>query len=209
MAEYVFTDLKKPGQRALWATWAYAGAQVVFSFVHIYQNVVINRFLDGTAGMEDLTQSDNVVITTSIIFLVVLVVALIINARFLYLASRNAAAIHDDPQAIRPGWAVGWYIVPIANLWMPFTAMKQTWTRLLPSEPLPSWLGFWWFSWIGMSIFDRLLGRMSSPSELPEYLDYNNLFIASGFLWLIPAYFFAQLIRRLAQAEHNPAEVFA
>ncbi|MEJ8560442.1 DUF4328 domain-containing protein [Yoonia sp. GPGPB17] len=209
MADYIFTDLKKSGQRAVWATWAYAGAQVTFSFVHIYQNIVINRFLDGTAGVAELEQSDSVVIATSIGFLVILVAALCVNGRFLYLASRNAAAINDDPKMITPGWAVGWYFVPIANLWMPFKAMKQTWSRLIPSEAPPAWLGLWWFSWIGMSIFDRLLGRMPEPRELPEYIDYNTLFIISGFLWLIPAYFFARIVRTLAQTEHNPAEVFA
>ncbi len=209
MTNYVFTDLTKPGRRAIWATWSYAGAQVALSLVILYQNVVIDQFLDGTAGIEALEQSDDVVVTASIAFLAVLVVALGVNARFLYLASRNAAAINDDPKAIRPGWAVGWYAVPIANLWMPYTAMKQTWTRLMPSEPLPSWLSIWWFSWIGMTIFDRFLGRMPEPSELTDYMDYNMLFIISGFLWLVPAYFFARIVRNLAQAEHNPAEVFA
>ena len=209
MTNYTFTDLKKPGQRAYWATWSYAGAQILFSSAYIYQNTVINRFMDGTVGVAALEQSDNVVTFTSLAFLVIAIGALCVNARFLYLASRNAAAIQYDPNAIRPGWAVGWYAVPFANLWMPYTAMKETWGRLLPAVPLPGWLGLWWFSWIGMTIFDRLLSRMSVPTDLPGYLDYNMMFIVSGFLWLIPAYFFSRIVQTLAAAQHNPAEVFA
>ncbi|PJI91691.1 uncharacterized protein DUF4328 [Yoonia maricola] len=210
MTNDIFTDLTKPGRRAVWATGVFAALQVAFSLVHVYQNGVITRFLDGSADIGALEQSDTIVGYTAIAFMATLLIAIIINGRFIYLASRNAAAIHFDPDAIKPGWAVGWYFVPFANLWMPFTAMKQTWARLIPSEGgTPLLLPLWWFSWIGMNFYDGFTSNQSTPNALPDYIAYNQSVIISGFLWLIPSAFFITIIRRLAQAEHNPAEVFA
>lgn len=206
----LFTDLTKPGQRALWATWTFGLMQVGFALVHVYQNVVINRFIEGSVGIDALSQSDGVVGFAAIGSIFVILCAFAVNGRFLYLASRNAQLINDDPKAITPGWFVGWYFVPIANLWMPFTAMKQTWGRLFPSQSdTPQWLAIWWFSWVGMNIFDRILSRMAVPDNLPDYLTYNNAFMVSGVLWLVPTYFFLRIIREVTAAEHNPAEVFA
>ncbi len=50
---------------------------------------------------------------------------------------------------------------------------------------------------------------MSPPNNLPDYIGYNQAFIVSGVLWLIPAYLFLRIIRALKEAKHNPAEVFA
>lgn len=184
--------------------------QTIYSLVHIYQNAVIRQFIDGSADLGALEQSDTIVSITAICFLIVLVIAFSFNGRFLYLASRNAAAIQDDPTAIRPGWAVGWYFVPFANLWMPFTAMKQTWARLIPSDSgTPTLLTLWWISWVGLNFYDGFMTNQGEPNNLPDYLTYNQGFIISGFLWLIPCYLFITIIRKLARAEHNPAEVFA
>jgi len=205
-----FIDLSKAGRRAIWATYAFVAINVIFSMVHVYQNIIIRGYIDGTANDADLVQSDTVVTIASIALIVVLIGAYAVNGRFLFLASRNAMAINADPKAITPGWAVGWYAVPIANLLMPFKAMKQTWNRLIPEDgTAPKWLLVWWISWVAMNLFDRVLGRLPAPDNLPVYITYNQAFVVSGFLWLIPSYFFARIIRQLAAAKHNPAEVFA
>ncbi len=210
MTQYKFTDLSDPGRRAVWATIVFACAQIGLSIATLYQNAVIRRYIDGTADDQALTQSDTVVGSAWIIFLVVIVAVYFVNGRFVYLASRNAAVIRPDPTAIKPGWAVGWYAVPIANLWMPYTAMKQTWQRLFQDEDaVPQWFGIWWLSWAGMNIYDQVLGRLNAPDNLPDYISYNQAFIVSGVLWLIPSYFFLRIIGGLMLAEHNPAEVFA
>jgi hypothetical protein len=65
-----------------------------------------------------------------------------------------------------PGWAVGWFFLPIANLWKPYQAMKEVWalntddgrgaggmTGLL--------LPLWWFLWLAWNIVSNAAGRMS------------------------------------------------
>ena len=54
---------------------------------------------------------------------------------------------------ISPGWAVGWYFVPIASLWKPYEAMSEisegsqsgaaNWDELVGSL-----IGWWWAMWL-------------------------------------------------------------
>ena len=56
---------------------------------------------------------------------------------------------------IRPGWAVGWWFVPFANLVMPMVAMLELDRRSTPdgtprrASPV---LGWWWAAWLTSSI---------------------------------------------------------
>lgn len=209
MAEYTLTDLRKPGTRAIWATWGFAAAEVAFSLIIIYQNTVIRRFIDGSADLAELEQSDTVITVGSLCLVAALIIAVIFNGRFIYLASRNAAAVNPDPNAIRPGWAVGWFFIPFANYVMPYRAMKETWTRLQPYGQVPGWFIVWWLSWVVMNIYDGILSNRTPPNNLPDYLVYNQTYIISGFLWLIPTYFFLRIIQTLRLTANSKVDVFA
>jgi hypothetical protein len=62
-----------------------------------------------------------------------------------------------------PGWAVGWFFIPFASLWMPFRAVREIWCRSHDPRdrrncPSGSVLvGVWWTCWIA----DNLLASFS------------------------------------------------
>jgi len=78
-----FIDLTKAGRRAIWATYAFVAINVIFSLVHVYQNIIVRRYIDGTANDAELVQSDTVVTVASIAPIVVLLGAYCVNGRFL------------------------------------------------------------------------------------------------------------------------------
>jgi hypothetical protein len=55
----------------------------------------------------------------------------------------------------RPGWAVGWWFIPVVSLWMPLVTMLELDRRSTPdgsrrrASPL---LGWWWAAWIGVIV---------------------------------------------------------
>ena len=56
-----------------------------------------------------------------------------------------------------PGWAVGWYFIPIANLFKPFQAMRELWYASHGAvadyeQPAPTLLWVWWLSWLFSSL---------------------------------------------------------
>ena len=68
-------------------------------------------------------------------------------------ANCNVRALGATRLKFTPGWAVGWFFVPIANLWKPFQAMLEIWRasvnprewRRRTGSPL---LWCWWSLWV-------------------------------------------------------------
>ena len=108
---------------------------------------------------------------TAIIHLLTLAVAFILVGRWIYRASANAHAIGGE-LTITPGWAIGWYFVPLANLVKPFQAMKETW---LASHYGSEWgrgdatdlLNWWWGLWILSSFINNFDWRLGE--EVPAF----------------------------------------
>jgi hypothetical protein len=90
-----------------------------------------------------------------------------------------------------PGWAVGYYFIPILNLWRPYQAIGDVWRDSDPNAPsddsfssltapLPWFFIVWWLSWIASGIFERVATRMlRDVSSLDD--------MTTGFRWLLYA----------------------
>src|SRR5918997_5039842 len=63
---------------------------------------------------------------------VALVVAFLL---WLHRASKNLRALGNPSQRIEftPGWAVGWFFIPFANLVMPYKAVREVWEKSDPA----------------------------------------------------------------------------
>ena len=87
---------------------------------------------------------------------------------WIHRANHNARQLGAADMRFTPGWAVGWYFVPIAWFWKPYQAMTEIWRASRnPSawrgEPVPPLLRWWWVLWIvpswGLLILDWTAGR--------------------------------------------------
>ena len=65
-------------------------------------------------------------------FIVFLVTGVVI-LRWIYRARACVDALEATGMHFTPGWSIGWYFVPIANLWKPFQALNEIWKAT--SEP--------------------------------------------------------------------------
>jgi hypothetical protein len=81
--------------------------------------------------------------------------------RWTYWANHNAWFL-GARLSFTPGWAIGWYFIPVASLWKPYEAMQEIWQA---SRDPANWraqrrtglLPWWWFLLL-------LAGAMSSAS---------------------------------------------
>lgn len=61
-----------------------------------------------------------------------------------------------------PGWAVGWYFIPIASFWKPYVAMRDIVRASTLDAGLPGWLlPFWWTLWILSQFTGRATGKIA------------------------------------------------
>jgi len=78
-----------------------------------------------------------------------------------------------------PGWAVGWFFIPIANLVMPFLVVSEIWKASSPNlNPLdsaswkarrtPRLLFIWWAFWIVSVLLGQVAARLIMASETIE-----------------------------------------
>lgn len=95
-------------------------------------------------------------------------------------ATANAHRLGAPGLGFTPGWAVGWYFVPIACLGMPMAALRETWKasinprdwEIVRLSPILDW---WWAFWLLSCIADTLGWRIGSIDEeamqpVPSYV---------------------------------------
>ena len=59
--------------------------------------------------------------------LALFLVTAILFLKWVYRANENARRLGAVDMQFTPGWAIGWYFVPVASLVMPYQAMKEIW----------------------------------------------------------------------------------
>ena len=95
-------------------------------------------------------------------------------ARWLYVTNRNAQA-WSAHVSITPGWAVGWFVVPIANLYKPFEGIRETFQASVDpvepaSVPSPFLLRLWWGVWLGGNIMSGVSNFLARQRGLPSII---------------------------------------
>ena len=95
-----------------------------------------------------------------------------------YRAVSNLSALKARNLEFSPGWAVGWWFVPFANLVKPFQAMRELWNESDPdydadlgflsgSVGAPMIMGFWWAFWLLSNFSDRIANKMDDSPYFP------------------------------------------
>ena len=123
---------------------------------------------------------------------------------WIHRANHNARQLGADDMTFTPGWAVGWYFVPIAWFWKPYQAMKEIWRASAnPSDwvgrPVSPLLHWWWILWIvpfwGVSLVDWWAGR--SLAEGSAEIVQASTGIASSLVDLALVVILIAIIRRV------------
>ncbi|MCB1171521.1 MAG: DUF4328 domain-containing protein [Leptospiraceae bacterium] len=113
---------------------------------------------------------------------------------------------------ITPGWAIGWFFVPIANLWKPYEGMKQLYQA--SKEPaawkwaeVPGFMGLWWFLWVVTSILDRIISRFSDSAQtLDEFLVLTYANVAVAPLGIILPLVYNRVIQAITRLQEERLE---
>lgn len=103
-------------------------------------------------------------------FLLVYVFTVVVFARWIIAAHKRVRALGARGMTISPGWAVGYYFIPIVNLVRPYTAMKELFRASMSpehaaSQITPGILPCWWALWIINNIIGQISLRMSMNAD--------------------------------------------
>ena len=113
---------------------------------------------------------------------------------------------------ISPNWAVGYFFVPIMNLFRPYQAMQELWQA---SKSPGNWeliskstlVGVWWTLWIVSSIFGRLASRIGNSAEtIPALQSATVVEICSNILDIPLCVVAVLILREIQQAQNQWVE---
>lgn len=185
-------------QRQAWAQAAVAAATAVFAFMR------------GFSPKDVGAAEGALLILQFILFLVGAVVTL----RWIYLAHVNARALGASDMMVSPGWAVGWFFVPLMNLFMPFVAMRELWkASARPAdwqlEPVPAGLVLWWVLWIAAGVSGVVSFSLAMDAETMAGVDIFNFI--SDLAYIGAALLLAWIVGGIQamQSRTGPSAVFA
>lgn len=112
-----------------------------------------------------------------------------------YRAFKNLSALKAQNLEFSPGWAVGWWFIPIANLFKPFQVMREIWNESDPeydadlgflstSSTAPTIMGLWWAFFLIFNILSNITSRLEDMDTFAVMLTISSLFgiVAGGLL---------------------------
>jgi Domain of unknown function (DUF4328) len=100
--------------------------------------------------------------------LAVFVATVVFFLMWLYRSYKNLPAFGVTSTSYSPGWAIGSFFVPFANLVIPYRAVKELWQNSVAGKTFsfasgspPSWFPLWWGFWLASNIASNIYFRLS------------------------------------------------
>jgi hypothetical protein len=126
--------------------------------------------------------------------------------RWIFRAAWNVRHLGAKRLEYTPGWSVGWYFVPFANLVIPFRAMREIW---LASHEPTRWretsvgtLTLWWTLWLAGNIIGNISFRMSMGADTLEEMIRAEWIGVGLCVFSIPlSLVFMGIVRRVREAQ--------
>jgi hypothetical protein len=190
--------------------WTWLATDVALGMAALYTIGMLGGLGDAIAPAESFAGLERVLTATGVLNVLTVVAAGIAVLRWIYRTSRNAHAL-GPTMMITPGWAVGWFFVPVANLWKPFQAVSETWQvsadpHAPDAVPIPVVLRIWWGCWIASSIISNIDFRLSMRAETAEQLIAASWFtVAAVPVDVALTIALAAIMRRLSQMQRDRA----
>jgi Domain of unknown function (DUF4328) len=209
MQEKLRYDLAQLARICVFLVSAVIVLEVVFAANAVYYHFYINWLEAGTISDASAEQIETVTAFLGFAYLGAFLLSGLFCSVWIYRASWNARQIHPTQERITPGWAVGWFFVPIMSLWKPYEAMTQTWNSSCNPggdirAKLPSFAGYWWGTWVISSLLGNLSFRLwGNAVTLADFRFANLLDLATSPISLVSAVLFIRVIRSITEAQQG------
>lgn len=168
---------------------------------------------------EQLSTIDMGIGGVTLLRLALFLFCIIMVCRVTYRLMRNVHTVDANTPEVTPGWAVGWYFIPFANLVMPANAMSEIYhhtKRLVGDDssersPIPAW----WSAWLLSLILERISLAISGGFNGENFSATTfGLDTLASLASLCAAFFLLRLMRKTVRRQEllkhgGVAEVFA
>ena len=168
-------EFTKPGiQRARGSLWDSTSlTKALIGWLWAYLGVAVLGVLGSAIALltgpitklhpGSLTPMNWVMICVSIPYTLIAIVTGVVFLMWIYRANEKARSQGAKGMTFTPGWSVGYYFIPILNLWKPYQAMQEIWQAsknpiLWASQKPSTLLPVWWGAWLASGILENAYG---------------------------------------------------
>ncbi|WP_395332381.1 DUF4328 domain-containing protein [Novosphingobium sp. BL-8H] len=142
--------------------------------------------------------------TISILMLLLLLACAVAVGMWIHRAHANLFAAGLEALEYTPGWSVGWFFIPVATLFKPFSAMRELWERshLEPNDndQADYRLVAWWACWIIGQLADNVASRIPYPTAVA------GLMIVRLIFGICAAWFLLAIVNGVTRAQNFDLE---
>ena len=195
-------DIRSISRKSVIALYAYIFAEVCLAgaslanigmFRAAQENGETSLLLDDEIFAQDIV---------ALLYLIVFITCVLICGRWIQRASSNAAVIRPDADRITPAWSVIWFFIPIANLWKPYQAMRQTWNSRSDTSsgldgPMPKFAFWWWMCWVLTDLIANVSTQTVGAVDIDSLLVGEVFSLISAPFGIGAAFLFARLIQEI------------
>ncbi len=126
---------------------------------------------------------------------------------------RNLPALGAARLYLSPGWAVGYWFIPLLNIVVPYVATTEIWRASDPlvtevrgtlwrRAPVAFLVRFWWATWLISIVFSNFSSRLPLPTEsVDKLIVAARLSIVGSVLNVLAAMLAIQLITAIDQRQ--------
>jgi hypothetical protein len=162
----------------------------VFWAVHL---AVLNDYEQGLVSATRAQDSENGAFSVWGFSLLMFVPTAIAWLLWQYRAHANLRALGVANLSFSPGWAVGWWFIPFANIVMPYLTVRELWKASNPEAGAIEWkarggaaiIGFWWAGRLGMQALFQIGSVLTSDSAFPTSNPSSTAFLLAGDLVVV------------------------
>ena len=176
----------------------------VIAFISNYLQLnLLGRARSGLVGFEEADANDARQGLIAIVEIVLYIITVVVFGMFVHRANNNARALAPHQyMEFTPGWMVGWFFVPFANLWKPYQAVKETWA--VSQSVVPGVVGLWWATWIASNIAGQIALR-AGDDTIPGLLSATKAAMFSDVVGIVSAVGALLMVRGLhaVQQQHH------
>jgi hypothetical protein len=190
-----------------WVVGAAIVAALACAGAYVNHRVVGDRlYTDFSASRDDVTHARDIVNGFASLWGALAVATFVLIIIWLFRAVKNTQLWNADRGTWAPGWAIGGWFIPLANLVIPFLVFSSTWRRSdgSPAQraPLPLIVWAWWILFVVGEIMIQIDFDIDSKSSL----DARDTLRIVGFVVIAAAGAFliacVRRMNRMQQDEH-------
>lgn len=209
-----YKDTHRLSQFLAYSLYAQLAVLALMLFSHYLQLQLFYDFKSGIYVTDyqatiDAEASDRRQMIIGGVYMLSFLVSGILILRWIYSANHNSRQLGAEKMDFSPGWAVGWYFVPIANLWKPYQAMKEIWQT---SHHLQNWstsrvpplLFVWWLLWLFSGLFSNIaLRKLNESSAIDEFITMSYFQMADAVVNGILILVFLKVVSAIQTAQET------